>query len=367
MTDQTMYQTPDLYVSVFFNPYSEGYREIHILSGYASPSFLLRVLNDYPELSIHLYIGMIPSGSLSQKDHSSFKQIMNDNPHVQINYVASNIPIHSKVYHWVSANDKPTKTFIGSSNFSNRGFFDQIEIMIQDNSNSYEGLFTELTTIMCVEDGADNLVNIDAQNYLDTPGSTYEHFDLYVKKVESDSLEYSSHGYPYVTSKHSDVLDENRICHSKDGILHNPVKGGGFSIINMDHIHDQVTLSLLSSGDKKKPSYGLNWGHREKRNRNESYISVPSHIHRNHPDFFPDRKIPFELITEEGIKIFCVMAQDNSKAIESHENNSLLGKHLRQKLDLNDGAYITLKDLERYGKTEVIIEKLSDLRYKLIF
>ena len=58
-----------------------------------------------------------------------------------------------------------------------------------------------------------------------------------------------------------------------------------------------VTLSLLSRSGETGAKYGLNWGQRNKRNRNEAYISLPAAVART--GFFPLNKQHFTVVTDD--------------------------------------------------------------------
>lgn len=60
---------------------------------------------------------------------------------------------------------------------------------------------------------------------------------------------------------------------------------------------------------------GLNWGQRLGREPNQAYIPIPIAIHKEFPNFFPNRKNEFSVITDNGESFVCVIAQENSKAI----------------------------------------------------
>ena len=60
-------------------------------------------------------------------------------------------------------------------------------------------------------------------------------------------------------------------------------------------------------------------------------------------------------------------AQDNGKAIETYGNNSQLGLYFRKRLGLPSGAFVTLIDLKKYGRTDVTFYKIDDENFFMDF
>ena len=69
---------------------------------------------------------------------------------------------------------------------------------------------------------------------------------------------------------------------------------------------------------------------------------------------------------DDGETLVCVIAQDRGKAVETPDNNSLMGAYFRRRLQLQSGAKVTLADLQAYGRTDVTFTKVdSDLFFML--
>ena len=129
-----------------------------------------------------------------------------------------------------------------------------------------------------------------------------------------------------------------------------------------------VTLPLTSviKGVEIVPRRsGLNWGQRPGRASDQAYLPVPAEVQRQ--SFFPDPGVPFIIETDDGVKLKCVRSQTNGKAIESKDNNSLLGSYFRRRLGIGSGHIVTLDHLVHYGRRSVEIEKVSDFWFKLDF
>jgi hypothetical protein len=124
------------------------------------------------------------------------------------------------------------------------------------------------------------------------------------------------------------------------------------------------TLSFTTKvkGQHRVPSRsGLNWGQRPGRNENQAYIAVPAYVQRS--GFFPVPATEFLLEWDDGTIHTCVRAQQNGKAIQTPENNAILGTYLRTRLSVESGDPIVLSHLLRYGRTDVEIFKDSENHY----
>ena len=110
---------------------------------------------------------------------------------------------------------------------------------------------------------------------------------------------------------------------------------------------------------------GLNWGQRNKRNRNEAYIPLPSKIAKS--GFFPLDKKHFMAKTDDGHNLILRVEQAGNKAITTPMSNALLGEYFRGRLGLANGSYISMQDLITYGRTDVTFFKIDDEEYYMDF
>ncbi len=110
---------------------------------------------------------------------------------------------------------------------------------------------------------------------------------------------------------------------------------------------------------------GLNWGQRPGRDQNQAYIPVPMNIARS--GFFPNIAVPFTVRTDDGQSFVMVKAQQGGKALETNENNAILGAYFRRRLGVASGDYVTADHLRRYGRTDVTFNKNDNGDYFLDF
>lgn len=375
-----MLHNSNLLDHVFSTPYENDFDTVQILSGYASPEFLVFILNRFPDLSIDLTIGMIPKDKIFESNHSAFVDLMSRYPQLTVSYVTSSQPNHSKIYHWLNSQTDETKTFVGSANFSINGFLINQETMLQSNELTDEDLSTNLLTTLCTSEEAISFVKDDLPLESEIP-NVKEYLALSVESKNAD-LFYSEADLN-ILGDYSDVVYMARM-HADTSQVHNLPRGGGFSSVDVNlnstlrslkhqnrvplsRSKNQITLSLLTRTGEVGAKSGLNWGQRDGRNHNQAYIPVPVKTHRDYPDFFPDVEELFTIQTDDGVEFTCVMAQSNRKAIHTTESNALLGIYFREQLGLPEGTSITLEHLQNYGKTYVTITKIDNLLYHMSF
>ena len=94
-----------------------------------------------------------------------------------------------------------------------------------------------------------------------------------------------------------------------------------------------------------------------KRDSDEVYITIPSFIRNNFPNFFPGRDTPFILKTPIGEILNAKVCQDNNKALMTNPNKALSNWLLRNILKLKEFELATIERLEILGIDSVIITK----------
>ncbi len=133
---------------------------------------------------------------------------------------------------------------------------------------------------------------------------------------------------------------------------------------------EYIYLPLYSDKDKSVPERSqLNqWNARgRKRNADEVYIQIPAWINHKFPNFFPSRKVPFDIELPNGKEMNAAICQDGDKALMSNPNKALGKWLLREVLGLNEGELLTYDRLRIIGLDSVIIRKLSDNRFSINF
>jgi len=128
-----------------------------------------------------------------------------------------------------------------------------------------------------------------------------------------------------------------------------------------------VRISLLDNQGRLPKRSGLNWGQRPEYNRNpdEAYIRVPKYV--DNLGFFPGVGVRFTIHTDDNKTLTCTRAQDSAKAIETPDDNSIMGRYFRRRLGLASGALVRKQDLLRYGRTDLDFYKINSRTYYMDF
>ena len=291
------------------------------------------------KLSVDLIYGMAGSDGVSKINHLGFISLEQHkefayNGDFTCSYVRKPSSVHSKVYVWCKGN-KPVQAFIGSANYSESGFH--------------------------LPSRTETLAECD-------PSTAYDFFESVKKKaISCDKANRDKDFSPklHIVSPITKSSEVVKIETDKTSPFYN---------------HEMVVLSLLTAKGDAGNGSRLNWGVRpdgkprtstngngsvSKRDPNQSYIGLPASLQRS--GFFPDIKHRFTVLTDDDKIFTCVRAQANGKGIETPQDNSEIGRYFRQRLGLPSGAYISVSDLKKYGRTEVKFYKLDDENYVMDF
>src|SRR5699024_3035815 len=130
--------TKRLYNKILVNNFKR-YKSIRVISGYASPTMVRRVIKSFPDVHILLYIGMTQEG-ISEQNHQDYLQITASYPNIQIYYQYKGSLNHIKLIEFY--NDTDCKVYVGSANFTENGYLNQKELMTYVNFDTKQ-LFEE--------------------------------------------------------------------------------------------------------------------------------------------------------------------------------------------------------------------------------
>jgi hypothetical protein len=316
----------NLYNPSLIEPVISGVaNKLYIVSGYASATFarrhLLELKRHSSDFEVNLIIGM-PS---AKNDHMAFLLLHEEfKGSFNAYYLQNQPPVHCKAYSWFYDN-KPTIGYSGSANYSQYGFFpdQQLNQLTNDNPTEIKKLFDSLLTR-----------------------------SIFIPQ-------------------HNVVLPINHRIPRVESV---PPGGVEWEIPGV-----RVTISFLDRYGQLPERSGLNWGKRlskrknqrtgqinwDRREPNQAYLSLKGDSRKI--GFLPAKAYTFTLITDDKHSFDCVVAQDGRKAIQSTNDNSELGKYIRDRIGVPLGEKIRVEDLEKYGRTDYTIEKIDDETFLLDF
>ncbi|MCK5123522.1 MAG: NgoFVII family restriction endonuclease [Candidatus Pacebacteria bacterium] len=146
-------------------------------------------------------------------------------------------------------------------------------------------------------------------------------------------------------------------------------KQGGLLFEKEKRIKQTVYLPLYGKDQIVFERSGLNqWNARGRaRHQNEVYIPIPAEVHKNFPDFFPNRDTSFNLRLPNGNVMQSKVCQDGGKALMSRSNRELGEWILRDVLKLKEGELLTYEKLRILGIDSVRIDKISSSEFEINF
>ena len=320
--------------NVLLEPIRQGADSLKIISGYATHTMASWHIKEIAEKGCHpiditLIVGMCGFDGITTAVHEGFKNIVARNgttsqSNLTCQYVFEGAPVHSKLYLW-ERKGEPVQAFMGSANYTQSAFSHSRRELLQE-CNFYEAL-------------------------------------EYFNRIESETI----------YCNHSEVEDKilikpsHPILEAEDSPL-TSVQGAGV---------ESVTLSLLTDKGDVGFGSGINWGHRKDgtpRNPNQMYISLPAHVKRSNPGFFPiignrtGKGNPnFSVLSDDNINFIFRVQQEGNKGITTPLDNSRIGEYFRYRIKVANGAFVTKQDLLNHGRTDVTFYKLDEEHYFMDF
>ena len=135
-----------------------------------------------------------------------------------------------------------------------------------------------------------------------------------------------------------------------DSVIYLPL----FSEKGERHVPDKSGLNQWNAGGRT-------------RSEREVYIPIPAWIHKEYPEFFPQRDKPFNLKLPTGAVISAKVCQDGSKALMSNPNTALGGWLIDDVLKAEPGKVITIEQLDALGIDSVEVRKIDDENFEIDF
>jgi hypothetical protein len=278
------------------------------------------------QIAIRLVVGMTGYEGVTLDTHEGFLSVQDAPPEgsgrLSVQYVTGGVSVHSKLFLWMK-DGTPLGAWMGSANFTQNGFG------IGSRGNRHH----EIMIPVAVESALTYFVEVESQSI------SIEH-----PEVENE------------IAIHSRALPTSISIASSDGAQ------------EPDEIErESVVLPLVAlrasaetrRGEVHRRS-GLNWGQRPEYNRepNQAYIPVPAQVRRM--EFFPPKGVVFRVSTTDYKQFLMTVAQENSKALETPQSNTLIGEYFRMRLGVANGAPVGPIDLANFGSRFVVFYRVDD-------
>ncbi len=322
----------NLFEKVLLEPARNGARDLYVLSAYSSPPMVTRHMRALSEESIgsvrlDLIVGMISRDGVSTSSLLGFQTLARQVPGFPIKCRFNiGVPNHSKLYLWCN-DDGPVQAFSGSANYTQTGF----------------GI------------GPSGTAQIETCAEID-PSKV---FDFLIGASEQSVSCHDPELNRYVK-----IVSENRF----PGVSEQIEGEESFQLLE-EVPAESVFLPLVQTarqvGEVHNAGAGLNWGQRGARNRDEAYVPIPAKVRKQF--FFPDKGVHFQIVTDDGDSFIGTVAQSGDKALETPQDNGLLGRYFRRKLGLKPGEYVKTADLARFGANAARVSRIAHDTFFLEF
>lgn len=152
-----------------------------------------------------------------------------------------------------------------------------------------------------------------------------------------------------------DLFSNNEFKSATDTL----VKGENYIVLPLYGLKKKEKFIFEKSGLNQWNAGG------RKRDSGEIYIPIPIDIHKEFPDFFPERDTHFNLQIPTGEVFEAKICQENSKALMTNPNKALSNWLLRKILQLEEGELATIEKLDKLGFDSVIIIKNKESEFKI--
>ena len=301
--------------------------ELVVISGYVGPAPVHRT-KEIPLKTTVVY-GMYASDGIHKSLYSSLVKEQDEIPNLDV--LCSTMPVHTKAYMWLYKGDV-VHALVGSANFSLNGLTTPYkETLAETTADTFRPLevYKDLVISRCISCKEASVRKTAAQKAVQQKWEGYD---------------------PDVCS---------------------------------------LPLYILKEGEKVVPdASGINWGMAKLTgshvNINDAYIPIPADCADHYPQIFPAKQSApvnlasvyreghrhndtIEVIWDDGTEMTALLEgtrvrQDENgnkiwypKQIASSPSKAILGKYLRNRMNIPEGQAITYEDFGRYGRDNISI------------
>lgn len=329
----------ELYEQVLMRCVRLGCDELRVVSGYASPEMCTQLVVDAGEagrdVSIDLIVGMVGAEGITEISHRAFQSIHGDavgvNGKLRVRYSRRGLGIHSKVLVWIREG-QAVEAWAGSANFTQTGF-------------GRRGSASHRLEVMTPIDPAEGLA--------------------YFERVAETTVPLGGPGIRFATEPPAGE-GERSVAVAQQDLGESGVESYILPLVALQA--NQRTGTMRGSIHARS---GLNWGQRPELGRepNQAYVPVPALVRET--NFFPPPGVVFRVITDDDEVLHMSRAQQDGKALQTPQDNGLLGRYFRRRLRVPAGEQITTEDLSRNGSRFVrflrAVTPEGDYFYRMVY
>lgn len=311
--------TESLFERAIQSPLIAGGDRLIVVSGVASAEMALRVMLFAAErrhsLTLELTIGLTSEEGISRQAHEDLVSLQNSSPapkvQLDVRYALAPTSVNSNVFVWCEG-EEPLWAWTGSSRFIQRDFG-----LGMGHRVSRKNVLAEVE-----------------------PASALR----YIREIQAHTVQVHDPSVPSAIPL-SDERDRSLVAADSDEFA-----------VDRTVALPLITLKRGPSRGSIHSTAGLNWGQRAGREPNQAYIPIPKEIREG--GFFPPRGTVFRIRTDDGRHFLARTAQQGDKALETPQNNSILGEYFRMRLGVPLGAPVQLSDLLTFGSRFVLVHRL---------
>ncbi|WP_323707118.1 phospholipase D family protein [Mammaliicoccus vitulinus] len=329
-----MWFSDNLYQTIILKN-CDSYNKLKIISGYASPTFLEKVLNDVSNVFIELYIGMAQEG-ISYSSHKKYQELCFKYKKLQVFYQKNGKPTHIKIYQFYGVFS--SDTYIGSANFSENGFMNNNELLIQSNED-FSILFNHQfkRSISCTD--------VDVEKYIKFYKENLE--DINASEYSPSEKHYGNENIVEEYTKNNEELDNNISFNNK---ITNFNKNFGIKVTS-----NGTTLPIVT--DKNANQLWNKTGINSVLTNKKSHL-IKSNMHSLKEEFQSEE---FKVIAYDGYIYNAKLGGKFNR--ELYIENWNFYYEIARIIKLDDGEPISEKKLEYLGFTSFYFEKKEENIY----
>lgn len=300
--------------------------ELIIISGYVGPK-PVTMLKNLPLKATVVY-GMYGSDGIRQGLHKALLSANKNISNIEVLY--SSVPVHAKCYVW-KYKGEVVHALIGSANFSTNGIETPFKEVLAE---------TTVDTFGPLSGYIDNILNVSISCD-----------DAVVKKDKKRGKEDEISNNIY----DPDVCSMPLYVIGKDGCEFVPEKSGiNWGMARKSGSHVNINDAYIRIGKELIEHYPLMFPSKQKEPRDKTNVVRKDHRHNDSIDIIWDDGTTMTGLLEgsvpkmeDGIRVLY------PKQLSTTPQKSLLGKYLRERLNVSEGEQITMEHLERYGRKTI--------------